>query len=206
MELSKNSRNMLAVAAAVMLVAAAWTPRPASAQVATSCTGAMISSFTPCLNYLTGSSNGASTPTADCCDALRQLLNSSNDCSCLILTGNVPFSLPVNRALAISLPRACKSKSVPFLQCKGSATRIPSPGPAAFGPSLPPLPPFPPTAAVSSPAPGNISPPAPVTAAQPTSEGLPPLLLPSAAVKPRSTHAEALLVAVAIGAVWLNRL
>ncbi|RLM65130.1 non-specific lipid-transfer protein-like protein [Panicum miliaceum] len=40
------------------------------------------------------------------------------DCACLILTGNVPFSLPINRTLAISLPRICSSMSVP-LQCRG---------------------------------------------------------------------------------------
>jgi len=90
----------------------------ASAQITTACTSSLISSFTPCLNFITGSTNGGGSPTSGCCDALDSLMTSSTDCTCLILTGNVPFNLPINRALAITLPQLCNSQSVP-LQCKG---------------------------------------------------------------------------------------
>ena len=40
------------------------------------------------------------------------------DCACRILTGNVPFGLPISRTLVISLPKVCKSLSVQ-LMCRG---------------------------------------------------------------------------------------
>lgn len=91
------------------------TSSPASSQISTPCTNTLLSSFTPCLNYLTGSTNGGGSPTSDCCDSLGSLISSSAECACMIITGNVP--IPINRALAISLPKICNSKSVP-LQCK----------------------------------------------------------------------------------------
>lgn len=89
-----------------------------NAQISTPCTSSMISTFTPCLNYVTGSSGKGSSPTQDCCNSLKSLMTDSMDCTCLIVSGNVPLSIPfINRNLAISLPRVCKS-SVP-IQCKG---------------------------------------------------------------------------------------
>ncbi|CAK9155299.1 unnamed protein product [Ilex paraguariensis] len=98
----------------------------------------MITSFTPCLNYITGSTSGnrVAAPTSDCCNSLRSLMSTSMDCTCLIVTGNVPVSLPFNANLAISLPQAC-SGSVP-LQCKASGVPLPAPGPVLFGPSASP--------------------------------------------------------------------
>ncbi|KAI3526728.1 hypothetical protein L1887_05990 [Cichorium endivia] len=86
----------------------------------TPCTLSMITGFTPCVNYITGSSANGRSPSASCCDAVESLMTTSMDCSCLLLTGNVPFSLPspINQALAISLPQACNSQSM-ALQCKG---------------------------------------------------------------------------------------
>lgn len=87
-------------------------------QITTACSNSMISSFTPCLNFITGSSGNGSSPTRDCCSALSSALQNGADCACLILTGNVPFQLPINRTMAISLPQACNMASVP-LQCRG---------------------------------------------------------------------------------------
>ncbi|KAJ6336024.1 hypothetical protein OIU78_012596 [Salix suchowensis] len=112
-------------------------------QISTPCTISMISSFTPCINFITGSTNG-SPPTASCCGSFRSLMSTGMDCACLLLTANVPVQLPINRTLAISLPRAC---SVP-LQCKASGTPLPAPGPVLLGPTLPP--PAAPAAAPSS--------------------------------------------------------
>ncbi|KAL3827978.1 hypothetical protein ACJIZ3_016780 [Penstemon smallii] len=110
-----------------------------NAQISTPCTSSMISSFTPCLNYITRSSATGSSPTQDCCNSIKSLVDVSMDCTCLILTGSVPFSLPafINRNLAISLPRMCKS-SVP-IQCKASGVPLPAPGPVLFGPTLAPV-------------------------------------------------------------------
>ncbi|EAZ28887.1 hypothetical protein OsJ_12927 [Oryza sativa Japonica Group] len=110
-----------AAAAALVVVVLAVVVSPASGQVATSCTASLITTFTPCLNFVTGSTNGGGSPTQQCCGSLAEMVRSSADCACLILTGNVPFSLPINRNLAISLTKLCNSMSVP-LQC-----RAPSP-------------------------------------------------------------------------------
>ncbi|KAF3774591.1 hypothetical protein EJ110_NYTH52804 [Nymphaea thermarum] len=97
---------------------------PASGQITTICTTGMISSFTPCLNYVTGSSATGSSPTADCCQSLASLVGNSAGCLCLLLTANVPFRVPINRTLAISLPRACRIPAVP-LQCKYTSIALP---------------------------------------------------------------------------------
>ncbi|KAJ3669915.1 hypothetical protein LUZ60_010239 [Juncus effusus] len=124
--------SLLAVTLTVLI-------QPISCQVSQSCTTALISSFTPCFNFITGSTNGGGSPTSGCCQALGGVISTSTDCACLILTGNVPLgnSLPINRTLAISLPKICKMSSVP-LKCRDTATPV-SPGPVAFGPALPPL-------------------------------------------------------------------
>ncbi|KAM0027836.1 putative bifunctional inhibitor/plant lipid transfer protein/seed storage helical [Helianthus debilis subsp. tardiflorus] len=110
-----------------------------SGQITTPCTVSMIASFTPCVNYITGSSANGGSPTASCCKAVESLMTTSMDCTCLIVTGNVPFSLPsqINQALAITLPKACNSKSVPF-QCKSTGVPLPPAGPALFVPPPPP--------------------------------------------------------------------
>ncbi|URE03861.1 AAI [Musa troglodytarum] len=173
----------------VLLLAAVVAVRVVSGQITTACTAALISSFTPCLNYITGSTNGGGSPTEDCCKALGGVVSSSKDCACLILTGNVPFSLPINRTLSISLPRMCDSTSVP-LECTGTSTALPAPGsPVANGPSLPPLPPFLPAPPPPPPQVVRAPPPAasPVSTGTPADQGLNegqrPLLLPSSAIK-----------------------
>ncbi|GJN10146.1 hypothetical protein PR202_ga28213 [Eleusine coracana subsp. coracana] len=112
---------------------------PASGQAppAASCTTSLLTSFTPCFNFLTNSSNGAA-PTADCCRSLAALMNASTGCACLVLSGNVPLGgVPINRTLAVTLPRACNSMAVP-LQCRDTSTQMPAPGPVAVAPSMPP--------------------------------------------------------------------
>ncbi|KAF0909390.1 hypothetical protein E2562_035830 [Oryza meyeriana var. granulata] len=151
MELNK----VIAVAAAAVAVLAMAVPTPVSGQaVAASCTASLITSFTPCFNFITNSSNGGGgTPTADCCQSVAAMINTSTSCACLVLTGNVPLGIPINRTLAITLPKACNSMSVP-LQCKDTSAQIPAAGvPVAVSPAMPPLPPSPPesTAQAGSP-------------------------------------------------------
>lgn len=85
------------------------------AQINTPCSPTMLSSVTGCMNFLTG---GGSSPTTDCCEALKSLTGTGLDCLCLIVTASVPINLPINRTLAISLPRACGMPGVP-VKCKG---------------------------------------------------------------------------------------
>ncbi|KAL0758066.1 hypothetical protein Bca101_095734 [Brassica carinata] len=101
------------------------------AQINNPCSPTMLSSVTWCMSFLTG---GASSPTSDCCEALISLTGTGMDCLCLIVTANVPLDLPVNRTLAISLPRAC---GVP-VQCKASSALLYAPGPASHGPTTSP--------------------------------------------------------------------
>ncbi|KAL3812593.1 hypothetical protein ACJIZ3_013861 [Penstemon smallii] len=122
---------------------------PALAQIITTpCTPAMITTFTPCMNFLTNSTSGlnGTNPSSDCCNSLNSLMSNGRDCFCLIATGSVPFRIPINRTLAISLPRACNMPGVP-LQCKG---------PGANGPALSPK-------AAPPPSVQGLSPPGPLT-------------------------------------------
>lgn len=108
------AHSWLSATIAILLLSSVFRTK---AQISTPCTSSMISSFTPCLNFVTGSSGTGSSPTEDCCNSLKSLMTDNMDCACLIVTGNVPVSIPfINANLAISLPRVCKS-SVP-LQCK----------------------------------------------------------------------------------------
>ncbi|PUZ68586.1 hypothetical protein GQ55_2G040300 [Panicum hallii var. hallii] len=188
MGLNLNLAMRLLAAAAVVASLAA----PASGQGgAASCTASLITSFTPCLNFLTNSTNGGgSAPTQDCCRSLAALVNASTGCACLILTGNVPLGAPINRTLAVTLPKACDSAAVP-LQCRDTSAQIPAPGPVAAGaPSaaLPPLPPATPaTPEPEAPAPPVVDP----TGTAPVSQGQTrPMVLPSSAWR-ASDHAPA---------------
>jgi hypothetical protein len=114
-------RVLLRLLAVAMVAAALSWPAPASGQVVIpagplSCTTSLISSFTPCLNFII---NSTASPTADCCRSLGALMKASSGCACLILTGSVPLGVPVNRTMAVTLPRACNNASVP-LQCLGN--------------------------------------------------------------------------------------
>ncbi|CDP03653.1 unnamed protein product [Coffea canephora] len=123
---------------AVVLTLVILSKFKVNGQISTPCTSSIITSFTPCFNYLTGSSANGGSPTAQCCDSLKSLMTDSVECGCLIITGNVPVSVPfISRPLAISLPRACKT-GVP-LRCKAAGVPLPAPGPALFRPTRAPV-------------------------------------------------------------------
>ncbi|KAL1316957.1 hypothetical protein HN51_069069 [Arachis hypogaea] len=197
---------------AVLAVAVAMVV-PAYAQISTPCNTSTIStSFTPCVGYLTGSSSNSTSPTAACCNSVKSLTSGGMDCLCLIVTGSVPFRIPFNRTLAISLPRACNLPGVP-VQCKSTGSPLPAPGPAALGPSLSPA--SAPSGLIPSPSPQD-SPllPSPVTPSlAPESDTIPPSvdsgapsatsgragLTPSSAVSSYSLLPSAVLVALGYG-------
>ncbi|OWM74298.1 sulfated surface glycoprotein 185-like [Punica granatum] len=149
---------------------------PVLGQVSTPCSPAMISSFTPCFNFITNSSaNGTISPSTDCCSSLKLLANTSVSCLCLIMTANVPIQLPINRTLAISLPRACNMPGLP-VQCKASGAPIPAPGPMALGPTSS-APGASPTASPTASAPAPVPEVEPPPALPPVSD-TPPVLTP----------------------------
>jgi hypothetical protein len=90
-------------------------------QISTACTTSMINSFTPCANFVTGSTNNNGlTPSSSCCDSLESLMSTSMDCACLLITANVPLQLSfINQALALLLPQACNLNEF-TAQCKGA--------------------------------------------------------------------------------------
>ncbi|KAE9618242.1 putative bifunctional inhibitor/plant lipid transfer protein/seed storage helical [Lupinus albus] len=77
-------------------------------QISNPCKGGMVNRiFTPCVNFITSSSGNGRSPTRECCSALKSLTSDGVDCLCLLVTATVPFKIPINRTIAISLPRAC---------------------------------------------------------------------------------------------------
>ncbi|KAF6134902.1 hypothetical protein GIB67_002303 [Kingdonia uniflora] len=80
-----------------------------------------------------GSTGNGSSPTSDCCGSLKLLVGSSMECACLILTTSVPFQLPINRMLAISLPSFFTAKGAPLPSL--GLDSVPAPSPAALSPS-----------------------------------------------------------------------
>jgi len=116
--------RLLAVGVAVAALLASPAPVAVSGQPVAgplSCTASLVSSFAPCLNFII---NSTASPTADCCRSLGALMKASTGCACLILTGSVPLGVPVNRTMAVTLPRACNNASVP-LQCQGKPIHPP---------------------------------------------------------------------------------
>lgn len=193
--------KLLALAVALMIMGAA----PAAGQpvgTAVSCTASLVTSFAPCLNFIT---NNSASPTADCCRSLGALVNASAGCACLILTGSVPLGVPVNRSLAVNMPRACNTSAVP-LQCQDPTTAAlsPAPGPVAqVAPTLAPLPPVTPTTPVAE-VPAPEAPVVEPTATPPVSQGQTrPAVLPSSAWKtknyPISATGAALVLLLALG-------
>lgn len=88
--------------------------------IGTPCTGPMMTSFTPCMNFLTNSSsNGSSLPSEDCCSVVRTMMTNAMNCICLIVTGGFPFQMPMNPNVVMSLPSSCNMPGV-ALKCKGT--------------------------------------------------------------------------------------
>ncbi|XP_042518417.1 non-specific lipid transfer protein GPI-anchored 20 [Macadamia integrifolia] len=168
---------------------------PVQGQTSKSCTSTMITSFTPCMYYITGSTAGnSSSPTSDCCRSLGSLLNTSMDCTCLVLTGNIPLRIPINRTLAVSLPRACNMSGVP-VQCKASGAPLPAPGPIAFGPTLSPPASTVPKSTSPALAPQPEIPTGLTPTSSPASSGTRPVLTPSSA-NPSQSFSPSLLLFV----------
>ncbi|PHU10258.1 hypothetical protein BC332_22118 [Capsicum chinense] len=140
-QLMENSKVSVSVQDVVLLtiLVSFLALKVVNGQINTACTSSIFSTFTPCFNYLTGSSGNGSSPTEDCCNSLKLSMSGSIDCACLIVTGNVPVSIPFIRTLALSLPQACNA-GVP-VQCSASGVPLPSPGPALFVPAPAPPPP-----------------------------------------------------------------
>ncbi|XP_058745926.1 non-specific lipid transfer protein GPI-anchored 5-like [Vicia villosa] len=88
-----------------------------------------LTSLSPCLNYIMGSS---STPSTSCCSQLSTVVQSSPQCLCSLLNGGgSSFGIAINQTLALSLPGACKVQTPPVSQCKGQTPPSSSTSPVA---------------------------------------------------------------------------
>ncbi|CDY34242.1 BnaA01g24590D [Brassica napus] len=103
------------------------------------CTPSMMTTVGPCMSILTNSSTNGTSPSSDCCNSLRSLTTGGMGCLCLIVTGSVPFNIPINRTTAVSLPRAC---NMPRFAWKINRLELLfGTGPAStFGPAMSPGP------------------------------------------------------------------
>ncbi|MED6106796.1 hypothetical protein PIB30_007824 [Stylosanthes scabra] len=127
-------KRMLSSATTLLLITSTITMVDCQSQSSTPCTISMMSSITPCANFITGSTNNnnnAATPSTTCCDSLRSLMSSSMDCACMLISANVPnLQQPITQAVAMSLSRACNINGV--VQCKDSASGLPPPAPGTI--------------------------------------------------------------------------
>ncbi|XP_010532559.1 PREDICTED: classical arabinogalactan protein 9 [Tarenaya hassleriana] len=126
--------KIIVVALVAMMSAMANGQQPGS-----QCTPTMMNTVGPCMSFLTSGNGNVSSPSSDCCNSLRSLTTGGMGCLCLIVTGNIPFQIPINRTTAVSLPRSCNMPSVP-LQCKANISPAAAPGPASSGPAMSPSP------------------------------------------------------------------
>ncbi|XP_059299003.1 non-specific lipid transfer protein GPI-anchored 21-like [Lycium ferocissimum] len=216
----KNSQQLVSILAIVLTI---FSTQLVSGQNGTACSAAMLRSFSPCINFISNGGSNNSSPTSDCCRSLKYVMSNGTDCLCLIVTGNVPFRVPINRTLAISLPKACNMAGVPF-QCKASPSPNPAPGPANLRPTesprssqrprSPPSPspeaanvpqPFtPPSGPVADKTP-DLSPPPTDSVGDPdTNSGFKPNLIPSAAQSSQRFSVFVLLAACGVMALQFN--
>ncbi|CAG7876655.1 unnamed protein product [Brassica rapa] len=132
------------------------------------CTPSMVTTVGPCMSFLTNSTSNGTSPSSDCCNSLRSLTTGGMGCLCLIVTGSVPFNIPINRTTAVSLPRACNMpRCVLFVTgpagtfgpalSPGPATTpiVPEPTPAAQTPQSDATQPFTPTVDTAGPTAGD---------------------------------------------------
>ncbi|KAI9119429.1 hypothetical protein K1719_010104 [Acacia pycnantha] len=122
-------RAMMMMQGLAMVLVATTTLMWTQTAAQSSCTSA-LTSMSPCLNYITGSS---SSPSPTCCSQLSSVVQSSPQCLCSLLNGGgSSLGITINQTLALSLPGACKVQTPPVSQCKaaGNAPTTDSNAPA----------------------------------------------------------------------------
>ncbi|KAI9115012.1 hypothetical protein K1719_014025 [Acacia pycnantha] len=113
-----------------------------SSQIKVPCGAAsMVTSFIPCMSFLTNSNPNESLITGKCCQALRYLTSGDMDCFCFFLSVVVPFSSPIRSILDTYLPQVCGISDALLIQCKSTYGSLPpasgslSPGQSPSTPS-----------------------------------------------------------------------
>ncbi|CAI0440627.1 unnamed protein product [Linum tenue] len=121
MDPSRLRRLLLLFAAAALL---AGTAESDLEQEKTECAPKLVG-LAPCLPYVGGESKA---PTLDCCSGLKQVLDKSRKCLCLLIKDrDEDLGVKINISLAANLPGSCKSPvnvsdCVSLLQLKPNST------------------------------------------------------------------------------------
>ncbi|CAL1386147.1 unnamed protein product [Linum trigynum] len=103
MDSSRLRRLLLLFAAAALL---AGTAESDLEQEKTECAPKLVG-LAPCLPYVGGESKA---PTLDCCSGLKQVLDKSRKCLCLLIKDrDEDLGVKINISLAANLPGSCKS-------------------------------------------------------------------------------------------------
>ncbi|XP_020552772.1 non-specific lipid-transfer protein-like protein At2g13820 isoform X2 [Sesamum indicum] len=105
-----------AIKVGIVLVVLAFLCAVATAQ--SGCMSVIIS-MASCLNYVSGSTP---TPSASCCSALANVVQTQPRCLCTIVNGGGgSLGVNINQTLALGLPSACKVETPPISRCNESA-------------------------------------------------------------------------------------
>ncbi|CAN0899704.1 Non-specific lipid transfer protein GPI-anchored 13 [Linum grandiflorum] len=101
---SSQQRRLILVA---IVMAAAGIATASLEQDKQECTSKLMG-LAPCLTYVTG---GSKAPTLDCCSGLKQVMEKSTKCLCLLIKDrdDPDLGIKVNISLAASLPNTCHS-------------------------------------------------------------------------------------------------
>ncbi|GAB2294826.1 hypothetical protein Dimus_029019 [Dionaea muscipula] len=106
------------------LVLVSMIPAGAMAQSSSSCTN-VLTSLSPCLNYITGSS---STPSSGCCTQLASVVKSQAQCLCEVLNASSSsLGININQTRALDLPSICTVQTPAISQCSSSQASSPNP-------------------------------------------------------------------------------
>jgi len=113
-------RSLMAIVALVAFLAGAGI-NGVAAQSSSVCSTPSLD-LTPCLNIITGSSNGVPTgsPSKECCAAMQTAADGGVGCFCQLITTSNPLGL-INKRLALTIPGLCRVKTQPLNNCEGTA-------------------------------------------------------------------------------------
>lgn len=80
--------------------------------------GNQVTALLPCLTYVQG---GDKAPTMDCCAAIKQVLQKSKVCLCVLIKDRDDPGLGINfnATLALGLPQRCNAPSSSVNECPG---------------------------------------------------------------------------------------
>ncbi|KAL6005228.1 hypothetical protein ACLOJK_005790 [Asimina triloba] len=110
-----NEASLAALVALQVLLLLCFGGGRAHAQSSNSnCTSELVG-LSPCLSYISGSSQ---TPDSSCCTQLASVVQSAPQCLCLVLNGGATsLGITINQTKALELPAACNVQTTAVSDC-----------------------------------------------------------------------------------------